>query len=474
MENSSIYSKYVKFPVSKGYNFFSDKVIWIAIFIVYIIANLPIDIIQNILLQILQEKHFLVSFISSADQELLLDLTQKIIKHFVLPGKQTLFLVGLIVLGYPVIKSLVQTKSFWIRETLQRRAKLSILLFSFLCVLIIPYRFPFGLGGMGVGYGAMSLNPFGEPYGWLHRRLLKPALAYFLHMDGLILYYLFSMILTYILIYMTIAFFEIKSIEGEFSEAKYKEKEKTIFKNKIHKLVYYTSILTSSYIMLNYQWPGHTEHLAFILILIAATIPMTAQGRLSIVALSMATHEGNMFSLAPIIVFCFPRQERFKSLLLIPLWICIWLSTRGFDVAGGLSGHNMDGALQALLENIDAAIGGVFFSYKLLWLVLFYILWVLWNSNEKIVSLAISSIVLTPLIMVLTIDVSRNVGYGFLGLLIALSILLWENKIYFNHRFLSVVILSNLICPSFLLYTNTPLVSFPGLYKIFCLSCRMD
>lgn len=487
--NSLLYRQYVEFPRETKSDVLPSYLIWMSVIAIYLVSNLPVDTVQDAFVKILQNQYLnsavnvflststdqqIVNNLPEANTEIIINLSGKIIEHFVIPLKGLIFLIALILLGYPIIASITGVSSFWKLETVRRRGILSLGLSLFLAILIFPYRFPFGLGGMGVGYGAMSVAPFSEPYGWLHRRLLKPALAHYLNLDGLILYYVFSMVLTFILIYLTICFIEIKGLNGDFSEEQYQVKQDVSLKNKWYLRIYYASILTSSYIMLNYQWPGHTEQLAFILILIAACIPLTPQGRLSVVALSMATHEGNLFSLTPIILFCFPKHEQAKNLLLIPLWIIIWLLTRGFDLTGALRGHNADGAFQALLDNSSAALGGTFFAYKLLWLILVYVLYILWNQNEKKVSLAIAATVLTPLAMVLTIDVSRNVAYGFLGILMALSILLWEKDRFASRRWLSVLILGNLICPSFLLYTNTPLVTFPGLYKIFCLSCRMD
>ena len=60
----------------------------------------------------------------------------------------------------------------------------------------------------------MSVAPFQEGDPLYYKRLLKPAIAHFVHLDGYVLYYLFSLICTYILIFLTVAFLESKFLGG--------------------------------------------------------------------------------------------------------------------------------------------------------------------------------------------------------------------------------------------------------------------
>jgi hypothetical protein len=68
--------------------------------------------------------------------------------------------------------------------------------------------------------------------------------------------------------------------------------------------------------------------------------------------------------------------------------------------------------------------------------------------------------------MFLIVDTSRNVGYGFFGMLIALAILLGEEKKFPGFQMLFYIALANIILPSYYVGLNTGFQSYTGLYYL--------
>jgi hypothetical protein len=471
---SDKYRKYISFDNSQEPDLIPYKYFWTAIVTVFAVANAPVDRIYQWIFAIIQNLPIknIESYLNKYDNEVTKSL---ISNHLILSIKGWLFFIAFLAIAYPIFDSIRRSGSFWHKLGIKRIATASVYFFLALSLLVFPYSYPYGLlahpsglSSLGVSYGKMSLSPFGESYEIVARRLLKPAIAYFIQMQGYILYYLFSLICIYILIFMTLAFLESKIL----SKHRLGENKPIIYTRKFW---VYLSVMTSSYMMVCFQWPGYPENISFILILLAACLSMSRQARLGIVALCMVNHDGSAFALIPIILFCFPKQERIPALFAVVLFYGIWFVSQGLNLQQGLESHQVMGKNSNwvfLTRNPTLAIAGVFFSYKLLWFLLLYAVQRLWSDRERETALAMVSITVFAVVIILVAwDTTRLVGFGFLGMLIALVVVAndYSQLVKSQRQILLAIVCANIILPSYNVVLDLPesltKYPYPGIYK---------
>jgi len=104
------------------------------------------------------------------------------------------------VLLYPLLSSLVRSRGIWRNAGVPRIAVFAAVLFLSLSAFVLPYQYPqglnshvSGLSGLGTHFGTMSAAPFEEELPIYYKRLLKPAIAHFMHVHGHQAYYAFSL-----------------------------------------------------------------------------------------------------------------------------------------------------------------------------------------------------------------------------------------------------------------------------------------
>lgn len=468
LEKTKRYKHYILFESSNDKDIISPYIFWMAVVILYLVTNAPKN---RILIAVNQVLTYFPSWTIS--QELTTryevnSLGELIVEHGIIPIKGLFYFIACLVASYPILRAIRREKTFFYASGTKRRFFASLGIFILLSLLILPYRYPLGTGSMGEEYAFNSEEPFAQNGGWYYRRLLMPAIAHFIQMDRPILYYLFSIFCTYILIFMSLSFIESKIFTSEVVNES--GSKSLSIDNYGKRLLYYLSILTSSYLIHNFQFPGYTEQLFFILLLLAACLPMTRQERLATLALSLATHESSIFVFIPIVLFCFPRREIVKPLYLVTLYIVMWLAGNGFILIKAAESQNLDGksALQYLLEQPALGLAGLFFSYKLLWIIMLYVVWRLWQQRERSLVVAIVSMILFPTLTigVLALDTSRLMGMSFFGMLICFSILLNEYYKFSAKNVLFIIAIANIICPSYYVGLNTGFQSYPGLYQL--------
>jgi hypothetical protein len=186
----------------------------------------------------------------------------------------------------------------------------------------------------------------------------------------------------------------------------------------------------------------------------------------------MLNHEASSFLLFPVIIFCFPKREISKALLVLAFYFGIWFATNELSIRNALSVHSSESILITLTKNYGFALTGIFLAYKLFWLVSIYSLWRLWQEKDRAVFLAILSIILMPLcLVVIMFDTTRAVSYGFLGMLIALAIFLEDflSSPQRESRWLLAAIYVNIIIPSYpiMVSLKSTLLDYPyrGFYQ---------
>ncbi|MEW5859284.1 MAG: hypothetical protein AB1861_18180 [Cyanobacteriota bacterium] len=485
LKRSEKYLHYVLFDTLKDKNVIPPVFFWVAVATLYAVANAPknriIMAFQAIFNRLPQD------WVSTTVQAVESCFTQGVISpeilaktapqelaeiatiYGIIPVKGFLFFIATLVIAYPILISVIKSRHSLFQAGLKRRAIASLAIFAIISLLIVPFRYPLGPGVMGLEYAIRSLEPFSQNADWYYRRLFMPAIANFIHMSGPFLYYIFSLACTYLLIFLSLTFIESKIFGSNVPDDRPQESK---FKSKNYQklFLYYISIATSSYLIFNCQFPGYVDQLFFSLILLPACLPMTRQGRLAILAFALATHEASAFVFIPIVIFCFPRREVLTALSLVPIYCFIWLAGSGFSLASSVKEHLIlenKTALQYLAENPMLGLAGFFFSYKLLWIITLYILWILWRQGEALLVGAIASIIAFPIsTMFLIVDTSRNVGYGFFGMLIAFAILIREEKVFPGHHILFYIALVNIVVPSCYVGLNTGFQSYPGLYHL--------
>jgi hypothetical protein len=478
------YVQHVLFP-SLGQKTRPQKFLWIALFVAFLIADAPPARISGVVLRTLQVVPQGVSGNLLAQNENLQQLSREITSFVFVPLKELLFLLALIIISHPIIRCVIRGRDFWRELVTKQTVLFSLRLFLGLLVLVFPYSYPYGrnshpsgLAGLGVTFGRMSVAPFQEWNPLYYKRLLKPAIAHFIHLDGYFRYYLFSLVCTYILIFLVVAFWQSKFFGDLNSD------DQLPSLNAKAKWIVYLSVMTSSFMLINFQRPGYSDHLSYILVLLMAIIPMTSQARLATVGLCLLNHEGIALALIPVILFCFPKGERITALMAVALFYGVIAAGYGFSATRGLESQgairdDAGSVWEAALHGPELFLAGVFFAYKLLWIPFALAIWMLWKQREMATLSAIAAITLFPLSLTLFAwDTTRVAGFGWLGMLIALGLVLREYKApprVYHYAMLTLACV-NLVIPTYnvIIYYKDSLSNYfdPGLYMFFIFAAR--
>ncbi len=378
-----------------------------------------------------------------------------------------LFYGALLVLLLPFVRSILRSgfcPSF--ARFLRSHKRLVCGSFAGLCILTVPFRQPYALSGLGFFAAKMSLSPFdrtSEEFPWTYRRLLMPALANSFQLRGA-LYWGFSLLCTIGL--LALVMYCIDQWSGSVSGTR--RDRVPHGSSSLSRTLVLVSMCTSSFIMSNFIWPGYPEQLAYALILVAASAPMTRLARLAIVALALLAHEATAFALTPIIVICFPRGERLRALSIIGIYGLLWLlsaSLTGTTLTEILTTHQILGsqAQRSVLSMIHDHPGrfalGVALGHKLAWLAVGFAFFSLWRQGRRADARALLVLTLVPLLALLVAwDTSRMTGLGFLGVVFSIALLLQSGLL--QRRVVLFVALLNLLTPSYNIMLVEP-ISYP-------------
>ncbi|PIT88161.1 MAG: hypothetical protein COU29_04080 [Candidatus Magasanikbacteria bacterium CG10_big_fil_rev_8_21_14_0_10_36_32] len=351
-----------------------------------------------------------------------------------------IFFIAVIILFYFAFKNFRSLKSYLSWNIFFRSAIIFLVLSALVSTLHVIF--------MGEVYANISISPFGQDTGFFYRRILEPALAYFLQFKGQVLYTIFHFLITYSCIYMIVLWLE-RKLEVKF---------------KIWQLV---SMMTAGMIIFQFQAPGYAEQVILLLCLLSIFIPMDKYGRISLIAMMFLTHESAALFLGLIFSwFYFPKEERKLYLLLVVSNYFLWWANYDFNFVNLFLGHltlGNDNAIGIFFKNIKLAVLSVFFAYKFLWLfVLSGIYYCLKNKNYNIFW-QIAAMVFIPLVLVLVPDTSRVVGWGSIGVFLAIA---YSAK-YLRSWIFNLILVMNLLLPSVAVGISTAgAVSYPGLYGL--------
>ncbi len=327
--------------------------------------------------------------------------------------------------------------------TLRRAALTALAVLATISFLVFPHP----LSSMGFGYGFMSLDPYGPNPALFTRRLLMPAWADALGLQGVLFYLLFSWALTWALVTALIVWLRRERIHlGPLG---------------------LVSLCTASFVFFSLQMPGYPDHLVFLLLLLSFLATTSAPARLACIALAIAAHEAALLPAALLAVFVLRGPERRLWIALTVLYVALLF---GFSRLTGASpaDANLAANEQApwayVLDHPERFVVGLAVAWKLLWLLpALAFLGALrhrsWREGLAVCGLTAG---ILPLLLVAT-DTSRLVAFTLPGILLALVLLFRDRP---PSRPFQILFALNLLIPSFYCAVNGEWTSAPGLYRL--------
>ncbi|MGA7162323.1 MAG: hypothetical protein WBZ48_15105 [Bacteroidota bacterium] len=316
----------------------------------------------------------------------------------------------------------------------------SLVVFFITGILVIPVK----LGIMGVGYGQMCIDPFNfyDATNQIYQRLLMPALAYFMQFKGPLLFYFFSLLVTFTLIFFTLLFFEVNNIRT------------TLLEN--------ISLAGTTYIITQFQSPGYTEQLSLLIALIVLIVPMGTLPKIAAVSLGLFAHEVSVLLFVAVAWLYFSKEEKTWVGLIILVYVVFWIMSFGFDlrelfVVRTVGGHS---GIGWLAEHPLRELSGIAASYKLLWMAFGIALFRHSAELKRLILLIMPGLAAT----IFAVDTTRLMAFAFLAILLALVYV--KKYALISERGLQLLFGINLCLPSIYIGLNSGLVYFDGLYQL--------
>ena len=366
--------------------------------------------------------------------------------------KSVLFLICLIPLFAPLLQDLVSYLRLH-KVEVGKSCIAALVIFGVLCVLIFPFDIHHGHvvfdRGIAKGYATMSGHPFNENSEYFYRRILLPAIAYYLHLGGTTFYPIFALVFTFILICCVVHYLRSQSGYSMMPGG-----------NMSAGFLVLLSVCTCGFAINGIQWGGYPEQLAFILILLAAGVPMRTESRLACVALALLAHDGVIFPMLPIILFCFPKREKPPAIAILVLFYSVFVVSYRFNLSDALTKHDVLGAhsnWQEVLRYPGLVLVGIFSAFKFYWIIFFAVLVGLIRQRRYQLAVAIAAIMFSFVPMIfLAADVTRMTNFAFLGLLMCIVIFYQEHTSLtsIGQRLLPVVAVLTLLTPSYNIYLS--------------------
>ena len=302
---------------------------------------------------------------------------------------------------------------------------------------------------LGQDYQMLSLAPFSEPGNELSRRLLEPAAAYFLHLNGALYICLHFAIVVGLLLLIR-QFFRIQGIVAGPLEL--------------------AALGTCSFVFHNFQYPGYPDALVISLALIALIVELPPRGRAVLTVLALLAHETLAVAIFVPLSLRFPWRDRFAMASVMLLYLGLWgaeSSISGLAMTRQINYYGHSGP-ELLTLRPDAVAFGLLISFKLVWGAIAIDLWRRLRGSD----LSSALVETAPLaaacgVCALSYDTSRMAEVAFLTALVALA-RLWPTLPQRTRR---VLVVAQLLAPS--LYVS-PIIDnslgaswMPGLYSAY-------
>lgn len=315
-------------------------------------------------------------------------------------------------------------------------------------LLLLPLALPLGVGADGIQYAEYSLAPFAQPEGPAYRRLLPVAAAHALQLDGP-LYLLPSLAVTGALLLLARLFLRAQGLLLRRWE--------------------WVSLGSCSFVLFQLHLPGYPEQWVYLLLLASLLADGRGPGRAALTALMLISHESAaLFGLLPLLVLHYPRTQTPRIVAVIALFFAMWLVQFGFDLKVALATHTVvdhTDPITVLLKGPVHLLWGVLLTHKALWAVgaSAVVRGLRRPSGRRRAALVAAALLLPFFQLLLAVDISRLITFGFVGILFALA----QDLPRFCPRARAALFGLNLALPT-IFYGPYPLtLTPPGVYRVF-------
>jgi hypothetical protein len=335
----------------------------------------------------------------------------------------------------------------YFRENRDMRAALTaVFVFLGMMSLILNLR----LLSQGELYGNITVSPFSQDTGWYYRRLLVPALSYYLQFRGPTLYTVFTYGMSLLMIYVMLVWLRAHDIKPDPLQA--------------------LSIFSCGFVAFQYQYPGYCEQMVVILAFLSLLLPLGYLGRAAVLVLMLLTHEGSAFFIGvPLIVGLWKREEIPYFIPYFIMYGFFWMMNYDFNVSALFVGHLKVGEVTAWQTFVSQpgffryTFLALFFSEKILWLFVPFAAYYLFTERRSEELAGMLIMVFFPFLFFWGIDSSKFFGWSFIGILLA--------TVYCRPRMpdplFNTILLVNLILPSLYVGTNIGPILPRGLYALW-------
>jgi hypothetical protein len=383
------------------------------------------------------------TFLGALVSKDLLDNDQLLLGNFITPIRGIIFLCSFAIVISPVVRDIYVSKSADDSRLSSRQVLELVVALLILCIVFTPGR----IDGLAQEYSNSSFVFFIRAATLhYHQRFLMPILANILFFRGDFFFLIFSFICFVILVFVLRLWFH---------------------KNQVPVSTWqFVSLATMSFVYFPLSAPGYPDVLVSIFILAAFSLSLSTEAKLSLFTLSLVSHEASLimwFALAWILL---DKKGLFQLLVISAIYLIFW-SRADNGILGILAGRQ-SGSISNLdwifLSPVNEVLG-IIFSFKALWGLVIGAIWYLFSRRNYKEALQIVLIVLAGLLMTfLGVDTSRLFGWAFMAILISWKVLAELEDVFWK-KFLSVVLLINLLIPPVYVQLNLALIIPAGLYR---------
>ncbi|MES2141075.1 MAG: hypothetical protein V4511_15315 [Bacteroidota bacterium] len=315
-----------------------------------------------------------------------------------------------------------------------------IIAFLLLCIAAIyvtPAMAPMQLGR---GYAALSIAPFDfSEQNYLRYRILTPFLAYCVGLRGS-LYILFPLIIS--LFFLSTIYFYIRKTH-KASES----------------LLITMLICFSTPVLFLLHFQGYVDITSYLLILLIIFFIKKPFICIIFLSLLLLNHASNIFSI-PFLFFYYYKNspDKLKSTIYsitgIGLAFIPFYCYRNYISAYSGIEYHFETYRSQIIENINTVAShfliGVFFAFKLFWLIVLFALYYYWKEkNNQQLLLFVVIIIPSFAQMLLASDTSRFIGSAFPAILFGAIKLKeqWGTELFLKRTF--YLILINFLIPQY-------------------------
>lgn len=363
--------------------------------------------------------------------------------HFILiPLKTVIFGLGVATLLLPIFRSYATAT----RTLLNRRDILRALGSLGMALLLTATLLPMS---SGLFYSERSTDPFNQHVDQLYRRLLIPALAHLVHLDGMLYVFVFWLIVVAAWL-LVVAYLKADSVQLT--------------------RVQEVSFLSVGIFVSAYQVPGYPDIAIFLLGLIALMdyehLRHFSRTQAACFALALMAHEaGAVIVFLPLCLFVFGWRSWSSNLVLFAMYVLALLSNFSFHVTDVVHAQTMVGEISAhdyFWRSPRTVAWAALLAFKLFWILVPIGLYYQFKSRPAYAWFVLTGFGLALASTYIAVDYSRLVGFATIPFLLCLV----QASRHLSSRTLQAISICNLVIPSFYLGANTGLVPFYGLYYL--------